>query len=343
MESTTAFVTAAAETPRATPLPGLAARKIRKKPILIAFSASVAVVMISAFLSLHAYIAWVLLNPKIAPLISNPKLAKGLDYINVSFPSLNQRTTLHGWYIPGGTDRTFILSHGYGANREETWVPMYDLAAWLHERQFNVLMFDYGFASTEHRQSVTGGKEESQQLLGAIEWAKQHGSNQVYIWGFSMGAGTALQAALHSTDIEAMILDSTFLLEPDTLYHNLKQHIDLPRYPSLPLVRSFFPILNGVSMNQIPYMEVKNTRYSIPILMIHGTEDTKAPYEIAQHIALQQGTFASDWWLVEGGIHEMIYRVHSEEYLGRVTEFLKWLTLPAELQQMIEAQNLIEI
>lgn len=343
MESTPSFATAAAEANRINPASGLAVGKIRKKSILIAISACLAFVLLSAFLSLHAYIAWVLLNPVIAPLTSNPKMARGLDYVNVTFPSLNQRTTLQGWYIPGGSDRTFIFSHGYGANREETWVPMYDLASWLHNRQYNVLMFDYGFASTEHRQSVTGGKEESQQLLGAIEWAKQNGSSQIYIWGFSMGAGTALQAALRSTDIEAMILDSTFLLEPDTLYYNLKQHIDLPRYPSLPLVRSFFPILNGVSMNQIPYMEVKSTRYPIPMLMIHGTADTKAPYEIAERIAMQQGAFASQWWLVEGGIHEMIYRVHSEEYLGRVSEFLQWLTIPAELQRIIDDQDLVEI
>lgn len=52
------------------------------------------------------------------------------------------------------------------------------------------------------------------------------------VWGFSMGAGTALQTGLVSEDIDAMILDSTFLLEPDTLYHNIKQNIDLPRQPS---------------------------------------------------------------------------------------------------------------
>ncbi len=33
--------------------------------------------------------------------------------------------TMQGWYIPADKDvnKTIIFSHGYGANREETWVP----------------------------------------------------------------------------------------------------------------------------------------------------------------------------------------------------------------------------
>jgi len=314
--------------------------RFRKKHFLMIFIAGVVSLALLLFLFLHAYIAWVLMYPDVAPIASNPKSAIGLDYIDVRFPSNDQSVDLEGWYIPAAdTTRTVIFSHGYGANREETWVPMYDLAAWLHEQNYNVLMFDYAFASATDRRPVTGGKEEAQQLIGAIHWAKNNGAGPIYVWGFSMGAGTALQAALLTDEIDAMILDSTFLLEPDTLFHNLKQHIDLPRNPSLALVRGFFPLLNGVSLNQIPYAEVKSTRYNMPILMIHGTEDAKAPYQIAQEIAMRQLTFASDWWLVQGGRHELLYRVHSEEYLQRVADFLKTLPVADELQHMIADQE----
>lgn len=159
--------------------------------------------------------------------------AKGLAYEDVTFPAKDGSRMMSGWYIPSeGATKTIVFSHGYGANREESWVPMYDLAHYAHSLNFNVVMFDYGFAAQGNKDIATGGKKESQQLLGAIDFAKERGAEELVVWGFSMGAGTALQTGLVSEDIDAMILDSTFLLEPDTLYHNIKQNIDLPRQPS---------------------------------------------------------------------------------------------------------------
>lgn len=304
-------------------------RRIAKKHIVFGIVISLILLLISSFLLLHAYIAWVLMNPNVAALTSNPMLAKGLHYEDVTFASKSGRTNVDGWYIPADSASTVIFSHGYGANREEVWVPMYDLADTMHKQNYNVLMFDYGFASTNNKQTVTGGKEEAQQLLGAIDFVKQRGAGKVYIWGFSMGAGTALQAALQTNDIDGMILDSTFLLEPDTLYHNIKQEIDLPRFPSLALVRSFFPILNGTNLDQIPYQEVKSTHYRMPIFMIHGMDDARAPYEIAEEIAKEQsGNPESQFWLVPGGLHELIFQVHRKEYLQRTLGFLHELQLP---------------
>ncbi|QCT01361.1 phospholipase/carboxylesterase [Paenibacillus algicola] len=302
---------------------------IRLKHILLALILSVVFFLIFCFIALHAYIAWVLSNPTVAPLYSNPKLAKGMDYESVNFPSLNGEKTISGWYIPSeGSNRTIILSHGYGANREETWVPMYDLAHYAHNLDFNVLMFDYAFASQTSKDVATGGKEEKLQLLGAIELVKQRGAKQIVVWGFSMGGGTALQAGLETKDINAMILDSAFLLEPDTLYHNIKNQIDLPRHPSLEILELLFPVLNGTSLDQIPYQEVKKHDYPFPTLILHGTKDDKAPYPIAEKIAANQTHPDSSSWIVENARHELIFREHPREYLRRVSTFLGKLEPP---------------
>src|SRR5690606_28567965 len=135
-------------------------------------------------------------------------------------PSRNGESHLEGWFIPGSSKKTVIFSHGYGGNREELWVPFYTLAKELHKQKYNVIMFDYGYVQPDNNRIVTGGVQESQELLGAVDFVKNKIGGQVYIWGFSMGAGTALQAALDSeNEITGMILDSTFLLNPDTLYH----------------------------------------------------------------------------------------------------------------------------
>ncbi|MEK4508707.1 alpha/beta hydrolase [Paenibacillus anaericanus] len=306
----------------------ISARHISIKHIVVAFLLSILFFLIFCFVSLHGYIAWVLSNPTVAPLYSNPKLSKDLEYQDVIFPAADGSRIMQGWYIPADqSKKTIIFSHGYGANREETWVPMYDLAHFAHSLNYNVLMFDYGFAAQNSKEVATGGKKEKEQLLGAIQLSKQLGAQELVIWGFSMGAGTALQAALTSQDIDGMILDSTFLLEPDTMYHNIRQNINLPRHPSLEIIGLLLPALNGTSFRQIPYSEVKSKDYPFPTLFIHGTEDEKAPYPIAEQLAENQTNPASGVWISEGAHHEMIFREHPKEYLRKVSNFLSNIEL----------------
>lgn len=300
----------------------------RHRGLLLALL-SVLLLLFSLTMAFHAYVAWSLVRPHIDPLRSNPAVAFGAAYEDVQFPSLNASSNLSGWYIPSsaGTTasrQTVVFSHGYGGNREEIWVPIYDLAKAAHDMGYNVLMFDYGYVQPQW--NVTGGLRESQELLGAVQYAKDRGAEKVFVWGFSMGAGTALQAALQTKDIDGMILDSTFVLEPDTLYHNMKQAANLPKF-SHSLVHMFFPLINGVSLNQVPYDKVKETQYSMPIFFIHGKKDLRAPYEMAEGIfQKQKADSGSALWLLENDGHELIYRAHSKSYLQMTTGFLRTLS-----------------
>ncbi|PZE19740.1 alpha/beta hydrolase [Paenibacillus xerothermodurans] len=301
----------------------IARRRIRQ--LLIALVSCV-LLFSSLVMAFHAYIAWTLARPHIDQLRSNPMLSIGAAYENIEFPSVNSSSILSGWFIPAdhnsSTSKTVIFSHGYGGNREEIWVPLYSLAEQLHKQNYNVLMFDYGYV--QPKASVTGGIRESQELLGAVKFAKERGAGEVYVWGFSMGAGTALQAALQTEDISGMILDSTFILEPDTLYHNMKQEANLPKFPSQPLVHLFFPLINGVSLNQIPYGQVKEAEYDMPIFFIHSQKDERAPFEMAREIYRNQpDASGSKLWLVENDGHELIFKGHQEEYIARAMGFLK--------------------
>lgn len=293
----------------------------RKKLWILLPLAVLLVLFGSAVVAFHGYVAWMLARPSIAPLSSNPLLAAGLLYEDVSFTSSDGGSTLDGWFIPAdGSDKVVVFSHGYGGNREELWVPFYSLAKELNKHRYNVLLFDYGYVQPDL--SVTGGVRESLELQGAIDFVKRQGMKHSYVWGFSMGAGTALQTALHSKDIEAMILDSTFLLEPDTMFHNIKQQIDLPRFPSLALIRLFFPVLNGTSMEQVPYRTVKETDYPMPIFFIHGMKDAKAPHDVAESIYDNQSAGNSNLWLLPEGRHELLYKANKKEYLKRTMAFL---------------------
>ncbi|WP_218093348.1 alpha/beta hydrolase [Paenibacillus solanacearum] len=305
---------------------------IRRHKMFLIILLSALLLLFSLTMAFHAFVAYTLARPHIDPLRSNPAAAFGAAYENIQFPSVTGSSTLSGWYIPASTaavlpgkeQQTIVFSHGYGGNREEIWVPIYDLAKAANQMGFNVVMFDYGYVQPQW--NLTGGLRESEELLGAVKYAKDRGAKKVFVWGFSMGAGTALQAALQTRDIDGMILDSTFVLEPDTLYHNMKQEAKLPEF-SQPLVHMFFPLINGVSFKQIPYQTVKETQYSMPIFFIHGKQDLKAPYDMAESIfAHQKADSGSQLWLLENDGHELIYRAHKKSYLQLTTGFLKTLS-----------------
>lgn len=286
---------------------------------------------LSAILAFNGYIAWTLGRPIVESLTSNPLEAAGLAYEDVQFSSIGGRSTLSGWYIPSAfhiSKKTVIFSHGYRGNREEKWVPLYKLSQELHKRKFNVLLFDYGYVSPDQNRLMTAGALESKELMGAIDFIKNKGAEQIFIWGFSMGAGTALQTALHNTDITGMILDSTFLLDPETLKYTLLQEENkFPITPSVGLVRFFLPLLNGVSLKSIPYEEVKSTQFSMPIFLIHGVKDKRAPYTLPEQIYENQKTNEkSELWLAPKRGHETIFRRQPKEYLKRSFAFLKALS-----------------
>ncbi|OMF37846.1 alpha/beta hydrolase [Paenibacillus sp. FSL H8-0548] len=315
--------------------------KSRSKHLLVASITSLIAACLLVVIIFHGYVAWMLAYPYVAPLTSNPQIAIGLDYEDVIFPSKSGDTTVSGWFVPayeGASEptasmRTVVFSHGYGANREETWVPMYELTKLLHGLNYNVLLFDYGYASKEYKAPATGGLEESQQLLAAVDYVKARGAEDIVVWGFSMGAGTALQAALQTEAIDAMILDSLFIPSSEALFDNLNQFISLPSF-SLPLIESMIPLWTGTSFGSIPASEVISNVYDIPLFIIHGTNDVKAPFQTAEAVSEGQGNVLSRSWIVQDGKHELLFKVHPSEYIQRAALFL------SQVDQQLQAERL---
>lgn len=306
---------------------------IKRKSRLTHFSIASIVAAIAFFgltvIVSHAIIAWNLAFPYVPPLESNPFDKKQLPYEVVVFPSRSGETTVDSWYIPAVSSsskaeskQTVILSHGYGANREESWVPMYDLAELLNELNYNVIMFDYGYASKRYNAPATWGTEEKNQLLATVDYAKERGAEKIIVWGFSMGGGTALQAALETDAIDALMLDSLFLPSPDTLYTNIQQYIGLPKYPTTAIISKLLPLWTNHAFSNQPAQAVLAKQYDIPLYIMHGTADNKADVHIAEQIAGNQKLVQSQLWVVEGGQHELLFRKDPNLYMKKIAQFL---------------------
>ncbi|HEX7056635.1 MAG TPA: alpha/beta fold hydrolase [Bacilli bacterium] len=307
----------------------LAARMIKGIGwIVCAFAAALVVAT-----ALFAWIAWSLTHPAIAPLSANPAQELGAPYENIRFHSRTNNRLLSGWYIPGNhSTKTVVFSHGYGTNREEPWIPLCRLANALHKSNYNVFMFDYGYADQRQKFAVTAGVKEKGDLLGAIAYARSRGAKQIFVWGFSMGAGTALQAALIDSHVDGMILDSTFLLDEHSLAYNLKRILHLPAFPSARLLSFLFPYIAGFDMNEIHAQDIISHDYSFPIFFIHGKKDRKSPYKLSQQLyARQTNPYSRAWFPAKRG-HEMTFRFQPKEYLRKTLGFLKAISASSDTQ-----------
>jgi hypothetical protein len=171
--------------------------------------------------------------------------ALGLAYEEVHF-SAADGVRLHGWHLPGATDRPLVLfCHGNAGNISHRLASL----RLLQDLGLAVFIFDYrGYGQSEGTPSEEGTYADAR---GALAWLQQRGwgREQLIYFGESLGAAVALQLAVEQppaglvleapfTSIAAMGRHHYFLLHfllgwlLDARYDNLDK-IDRVRSPLL--------------------------------------------------------------------------------------------------------------
>src|SRR3569833_1814051 len=105
----------------------------------------------------------------------------GLSYQDVAIPSSeDDHVTLRGWLIQAKNQqrRITIFAHGYSENRESADVALY-MAHSLREKGIASLMFDFRASGESDGKEATLGYLENKDLLGAIQYAKRLGYQQI--------------------------------------------------------------------------------------------------------------------------------------------------------------------
>ena len=133
-----------------------------------------------------------------APILHSPS-ELGLDYEDVTFPSIDG-TALEGWFIPaGGSNKLIICNHPMGFTRsgqptqldpwrsiwgssgngfEVDFVPDYKI---LHDAGYNVIAYDlrnHGHSGTGNGGMISSGIFESRDVLGSLHYARERTDTQ---------------------------------------------------------------------------------------------------------------------------------------------------------------------
>lgn len=148
------------------------------------------------------------------PIIHTPK-DYGLKYEEVEFKSTDG-LSIKGWFIPGTTKKTVLISHPFTFNRHgfepsnQGWLKLYNVrvdmlttAKVINQAGYSSLMFDFRNHGVSQA-GITGiGVNEAQDALGALKYLQSRPEvdpDHIGLVGFCMGAN-AFMAMLDKTSL----------------------------------------------------------------------------------------------------------------------------------------------
>ncbi|MBE6030248.1 MAG: alpha/beta hydrolase [Clostridiales bacterium] len=223
---------------------------------------------------------------------------------------------LKGFYYPCSdepTGKIAFIVHGRHTEHREAAGLYFE---YYHKNGFDVFACDHTGAG-ESTGNLTGfGMYESEDCLLWLDFLyERFGEDiQVVLHGFSMGAATILKFCDYCHEsVRFIVADSAYtdaasLLKPKAgvLYEPLR-------------------ILNAlIAGYDLSDMQVIShvADCDIPVLFVHGTEDTVVPFEMAEELyELHPGE--KDCLFVEGAGHVEAMFKAKEEYEAKIDEFIK--------------------
>ena len=277
-------------------------------------------VVVVAFLGISVFLGHSMTAVERVPIEGNPALL-GLSYEEVSFTSIDDDLTLHGWYLPvQDSESVIIMIHGADGNRADPSIGMLEIALGLVEHGYNVLMFDLRGHGESEGNRMSASFYEKRDLLGAVDYVKGRGFERIGVLGFSVGAVTALTGTAESDDIDAVVADSSFADLKEMVEPEFSKRTKFPRFFLGPLL-FMVKIMYGVDFNAVRPVELVSEIAPRPILFIHGELDETVPLEHAYRLQDASQNPESQLWVVPEAGHVRAYITHPEEYISRITTF----------------------
>ena len=241
----------------------------------------------------------------------------GLAYQNVTLHT-SDGLDLAAWYLPGSRSEALILLHGIGSNRADA-LP---LASRIHTRGYSLLLPDLRAHGQSGGDTCTLGVKEVEDIRAALEFLQSQPGidpGRVGIWGVSLGAATALQAAAQLPDLHAVAADSAFSSARWLVQHQLGSLVALPDWfgPALLAVGGWEA---GVSPDAIAPVDAMPRIAPRPVLLIQGDQDALFAPENAR-LLLDAARGPADLWEIPHAGHGGVYALDPDAYVTRLDRF----------------------
>ena len=223
----------------------------------------------------------------------------GLDYEDVYFPTANENR-LHGWYVPGTGNGTWLWFHGNGGNVGHR---VAELALLRHRLGMDLFMFDYqGYGRS---QGTPAERATYQDARGAWDFLQRHNSGNagpLIYYGHSLGTAIATELALERPP------DGLVLVSPFTSVSDMASRA-FPWLPSYLLLKDHYNTL----------ARIPNVR--CPLLILHGTQDELVPVSHGEKL-FKAASVPKEFRALPDAGHNDTFEAGGEDYWTAIEAFL---------------------
>jgi uncharacterized protein len=277
--------------------------------------------ILGVLFAVAAYLVEVIIHPKkpmFTDLYTFSPYELGLPAEEVIIPPRYGDYHVRGWYIPHPNATTTILvCPGYRSGMSD----VLGMSALLWKAGHNVLAFEYYGHGKAVGTSVTLGFREINDFLGAVAYAKQRDPQaRLGVIAYSMGAAVAIMSCARNTDVEALVLDSSFATHRSVVDYNFRNVFHLPPTPFVWLADYLLWWRAGYRFSQVEPLRDIASIAPRPILLIHGLKDTIVNPQDASLLYAAAGE-PKELWLVPGVDHCGGYFCDRVAYTVKVTDF----------------------
>ncbi len=241
-----------------------------------------------------------------------------VDAETTSFDGLR----LRGKWVPAKNPiGTIILFHGYHTHYVHDFAGIFGV---YHGLGLNLLLVRQRAHGESEGKYITFGVHERRDARSWIEFHnREHGMDNVFLGGMSMGASTVLFAAGEALppNVRGITADCGFSSPAEILSHVIRKDFHLPPKLVLPLMELWAQVLGGFSFYACD-SPTALARSKTPILFIHGKADTFVPCEMSQ-AGYDACVSEKELHLVEGAGHGRSYLLEPQRLREALTAFFR--------------------
>ena len=229
----------------------------------------------------------------------------GLAYEDVSFTT-EDGIRLHGWFVPGRGDVTWLWFHGNAGNISSRLGNLEQ----LHDRLgVNVFLFDYrGYGQSQGTPSERGLYLDAEAARAYLNSRGDVRSDRIVYFGRSLGGAVAVNLAVHQPAY-GLILESTF---PSISFVARQAYPVLPPWFVRLILRARYDALSNIA------------GVAVPMLILHGDKDDVVPLDAGRRL-FEAAREPKQFHVIPGAGHNDTYIVGGEPYFALLASFLEQL------------------
>ncbi len=223
-----------------------------------------------------------------------------VDYDDVTIET-SDGVLLHGWFVPGESDRVLLFFHGNAGNISHR---LESVRQFL-ELGLSVLIIDYrGYGQSGGRTTERGIYRDAEAAWRYLTETSGKSQRRIIVFGRSMGASAAAYLAARNRPL-ALVVESSFTSVPD---------IAAEYYPWLPV--RWLSRLRHATEDLV-------RQAACPVLVVHSRDDEIVPFRHGEAIFAAAREPRS--FLELRGTHNDAFLRDERNYLAGLRSFLDGL------------------